>query len=318
MPNTGTEVSNPFSTGGGGPNFETYVQASFVVLMLAGGHVPCLPDRPIIKIKLQGRSAGYETDDLIVFMQGLRAGDERKLLGQIKHSISITSQGPEFKKVIQAAWNDFNNTEVFNKGKDVIALITGPLSATDNNVRTILDWARSVENSSEFFRRVEMANVSSAQKRIKLKAFEENLKKANGNIDVDKEKIFEFLRHFHLVGYDLDIRNGVTLALLNSLIGQYSPDDAHSIWGKLVLEVMAANQNAGTISNSNISEDLRNAFSRLAEVSIPAEYVAPAPPNIIFKTPSQELALTVATLLGKWDENNEADLQIIRRLIDGF
>ena len=47
------QLSNPFSTGGGGGNFETRVQAAFTVLMLSGQVAPCLPSRPIKKLKLQ-------------------------------------------------------------------------------------------------------------------------------------------------------------------------------------------------------------------------------------------------------------------------
>jgi hypothetical protein len=38
-----------------------------------------------------------------------------------------------FAEVIQAAWSDFNNPDVFTKEKDVIALITGPINTTDTN-----------------------------------------------------------------------------------------------------------------------------------------------------------------------------------------
>jgi len=37
------QQSNPFSSGGGGTNFEVRVQAAFAVFMLAGGNAPCLP-----------------------------------------------------------------------------------------------------------------------------------------------------------------------------------------------------------------------------------------------------------------------------------
>lgn len=173
------QLSNPFSTGGGGPRFEIQVQASFVALMLAGGYAPCLPCSPIKKIKLQGKFSGYQTDDLIVFTQDLTSKKERKLLGQIKHSITITENDSTFGEIIQAAWRDFKNPHVFTKRKDVIALITGPLSATDtSDVRTILEWARHFEDSKEFFRNIDLANFSSDQKRSKLKAFKANLKKA--------------------------------------------------------------------------------------------------------------------------------------------
>ena len=61
-------LSNPFSTGGGGVHFEANVQASFVALMLTGGHAPCLPCWPITEIKLQGKIDGFDTDDLVVFV----------------------------------------------------------------------------------------------------------------------------------------------------------------------------------------------------------------------------------------------------------
>ncbi len=69
MSNSEKQLSNPFSSGGGGVNFETHVQALFVVLMVTGGFAACFPGCPIKKIKLQGKYAGYDTDDLIVFVE---------------------------------------------------------------------------------------------------------------------------------------------------------------------------------------------------------------------------------------------------------
>jgi len=315
------QIGNPFSTGGGGSHFEAQVQASFVALMLTDGYVPCLPCRPISKIKLQGKFAGYQTDDLIVFVQDSSGKGQCKLLGQVKHSINITERDSTFAEVIQSAWDDFNNDKVFTKGKDAIALITGPLSATDtNDVRILLDWARQSENSAEFFQKVEMAYFSSDAKRSKLQAFKANLVKANSDNEVSNDEIFEFLRHFHLLGYDLDIKAGVTLALLHSLIGQYSPSDVYSIWARLVDEVQSANQNAGTISPASIPEDLLSTFKQRRVETIPAELVkpqTPIPPKA-WSDQSQVAALTIAALLGKWNERSEHDVEIIKRLIDGF
>jgi hypothetical protein len=321
MSNGAKQISSPFSTGSGGGHFEAYVQASFVALMLTGGYAPCLPCRPINKIKLQGKFAGYQTDDLIVFVQDNVGKGKCKLLAQIKHSISITENDPTFAEVIQSAWYDFNNAEIFNKGKDVFALITGPLSITDtNDVRIILEWARNSENSTEFFKKVELAYFSSEAKRRKLDAFKANLKKANGNVEVDAEEIFHFLKHFHLLGYDLDIKAGLTLSLLHSLIGQYSPDDVMSIWARLVDEVQSANKNAGTISVDSIPEELISAFRQRRVENIPDDFAIPSAPKSLkaLSEKSQAAALTVAALLGKWNENNESDLRIIRRLVDGF
>lgn len=104
--------SNPFSTGGGGVNFETRVQAAFTTLMLSGHVAPCIPNFPIIKIKLQGRYLGYNTDDFIVFSREKDTGREAKLFAQIKHEISFTESSGTFAEVIDVAWKDFNHSDV--------------------------------------------------------------------------------------------------------------------------------------------------------------------------------------------------------------
>src|ERR1043165_3939376 len=104
MTRTVTKQSNPFSTGGGGPNFETRVQAAFTVLLLTGRVAPCLQAFPIVRLKLQGRYAGFTTDDFIVFTKYSQKDQEAKLLAQIKHDISITVGNETFAEVIYSAW----------------------------------------------------------------------------------------------------------------------------------------------------------------------------------------------------------------------
>jgi predicted transcriptional regulator len=264
MPEPTKQQSNPFSTGGGGVNFETRVQAAFTVLMLSGRLAPCLPPFPITKIKLQGRYAGFNTDDFIVVAKQPETEEEARLLAQIKHDISITAGDTTFAEVIQSTWNDFND-ESFNPNTDVIALITGPLSATDiNDVRPILEWARHAENEEEFFTKINTANFSSDAKRKKLEAFKTHLKTANSETDVSEKQLWEFLKVFHLIGYDLDTESGSTLSLLHSLIAQYANEAAPSLWARIVDAVQVANQNAGTITLETLPEDIRTAFSTVS------------------------------------------------------
>ncbi len=311
------QLSNPYSTGGGGEHFEAHVQAFFVALMITGGYAPCLPCWPIRKIKLQGKFAGYDTDDMIVFIEKPDNGQVLKMLGQIKHSISITEKNPVFREVIQAAWNDFNNASLFSKGKDAIVLITGPLSATDiDEVRTILEWARHSENADEFIKKVELTHFSSQKKRNKLRAFKKNLKDANSGKPVSDEILFEFLTHFHLLGYDLDIKSGVTLSLVHSIIGQYSKENAHSLWTQLIDEVQSANKSAGTISPESLPEDLQTAFKQRIYEVIPSKFSAGQLPSDESDWNKHEHAqeLVTANLIGAWNEKTQADLEIVRQL----
>ena len=305
-----SQLSNPFSTGDGGGHFESKVQASFVVLMLSGGFVPCLPLNSIEKIKLQGKFAGFQTDDLVVFSSDAKSGKNYKLLGQIKHSIAITESSDVFAKVVKAAWEDYRNSELFDRETDRLALITGPLSSSDvHDTRTVLEWARHSENSIEFFQKVEMENFSSEGKRSKLRAFRAQIKSANNDVEPPHDEVFDFLRHFHLLGYDLDMRSGVELSLLHSLIGQYGTEDAGAIWLKIVDEVEAANSNAGTITMLSIREDVRSVFQRQRMESIPFELATPVeiPKAKDWSFDPKADSLVYACLLGSWDEKNDGD-----------
>lgn len=314
--NPGNQISNPFSTGGGGVHFETQVQACFAAMMLAGGFAPCLPCRPIQKLIVQGRIHGYETDDLIVFTSAANGPQTGKLLVQIKHRIAITEGNGTFREVIAAAWNDFQNAKIFTRNSDAVALVTGPLSATDiSDVRTILEWARHSATADEFFDKVETTNFSSDAKRNKLKAFRTHVESAEGGA-VSDEDLFDFLRHFHLLGYDLDVRSGTMHALVHSVIGRHAPASAAATWAQVVREMASANQNAGTITAESFSEELRSAFLPVVQRTIPATITNAIPPTKAFAWDNAEFgpALTVASLLGGWDENSEGDMTFIADL----
>lgn len=310
------KVSNPISSGGGGVIFETHVQAAFAVLMLAGGFAPCLPAWPINKIKLQGRFDDFNTDDLIVFTKDPVSGAETKVLAQVKRNISITKNDKTFGEVICAAWSDFSDPYIFNPEQDVIALITGPLSATDiEYVRKLLEMARHSENASDFLKRVDKSYFSSDQMRKKLTAFRVQLDKAKGT-GISNDELWKFMNVFHLLGYDLDIKAGVTLSLLHSVIGQYSPESAQTLWLQVVNEVQWANQNAGILEIEKFPKEIRDAFRErpvrtIPKALIPEEtaVVKAGYPSI---TPTQEL--TMAMLLGGWDESLSGDKEIVEQL----
>ncbi len=318
MSESTTQLSSPFSSGGGGNNFETRIQAVFTILMLTGGFAPCLPSWPIEKIKLQGKYLGFDTDDLIIFVRHPDGDREAKLFAQLKHSIRITENDQTFGKVIQAAWNDFQNADVFTTGTDIFALITGPLSTTDtDDVRTILEWARNSENAKDFLAKVNLANFSSDLKRAKLKTFQTHLKNANGGmIDVSDEQLWEFMKSFHLIGYDLDIKAGVTLSLLHSLIEQYSPDNAKFLWSRVLDEIQSANQNAGAITLETLSEDIRSKFQRRVKETIPGSFIRKQEITETFAWSGvqQVSELAIAVLLGAWDEKSDEDKATVEQL----
>ena len=325
MAGNGKQLSNPFSTGSGGPRFEANIQATFVTLMLSGGYAPCLPSWPIVEIKLQGAVAGYGTDDLIVFVENPANNERRRLLGQVKNSIAITTKSKLFAEVIQAAWKDFNNADVFTKGKDVIALITGPINATDTDgVNGLLEQARHTRDADEFLTQVSRANFCSDTVRAKLEAFKKQLKVANGGNDVDNTDLYEFLKHFHLLGYDLAKKGSVVSSLLQSHISQFNKDIPDKIWYQILSEVQEFNQDAGTITAETLSEDLVEHFKEPEITHIPkgltkqiavGDEVTDKLIGTDWNQHTSASKLALAMLIGSWNESNEADIEVVSQVV---
>jgi hypothetical protein len=319
MTDRSKQISNPFSNGSGGAHFENRVQTSFAILMLTGGFSPCLPTWPIIEIKLQGKYDGYETDDLIVYCEEPISRKKAKLIGQIKHSINITNGDGTFGEVIQAAWSDFNNPKIFTEGSDVIALICGPLSGTDtNSVRPLLEQARSSKNSEDFVKRIERGKFTSNDQREKLKVFKTHLKSANNETDLTNDELFRFLRSFHLLIYDLDIK-GVVLSLIHTLIEQYSPNNANSLWSQMYDHVSWVNKKAGFITISSMPEEISSLFKIPQKQEIPKEFIRDTidsipPEKIDWNSHPMATELTLACLLGSWNDNSIKDKEIISQL----
>lgn len=310
-------LSNPISTGAGGSHFEAHVQASFVALMLTGGYAPCLPCWPIVEIKLQGKIDGFDTDDLIVFVENVSNKEKRKLLGQVKRSIAITKGSALFGEVMQAAWNDFNNPKFFTKGKDIIALITGPLNATDeHNVQWLLNQARHTKNADEFFRNVQQANFSPPKSNEKLQVIQHHLKEANSGNEVSGDELYNFFNHFHLLGYDLGKEVGVVLSLLHSHLSQFQQKHPQWVWARVVDIVQSWNQDAGTIIPDKLPGDIIEAVKQKAVAAMPEEFKASqGGSKTDWAQHSDAIYLAFAVLIGAWNEKSESDTEVVTKLL---
>lgn len=310
------QLSNSFSTGGGGVHFEAHVQASFVALMLTGGHAPCLPCWPIAEIKLQGKIDGFDTDDLVVVVENVNSKERRKLLGQVKHSIAITKGSTLFGEVMQAAWNDFNNPKVFTRDKDIIALITGPLSQTDVEVAWILNHARSNKSDPQrFFRNIATANFSSNVKRQKLQVIRDHLKTVNDGIVPTDEVFHKFLTNFYLLGYDLGEEEGVVLSLINSHISQFRPESSRFVWSRILEFTNNRNHHAGCIIQNNLPEELSNIFVTAPISEIPENLIRPQVPSTDWTQHPDATYLALAILIGSWQDKSQCDLEVITQLL---
>jgi hypothetical protein len=134
----------------------------------------------------------------------------------------------------------------------------------------LLERARHTSDAAEFIREVELGNFCSNNTRKKLETFKVQLKAANKGDDVTEEELYQFLKHFHLLNYDLAKEKGIVLSLLQSHISQFNNDTSpHSIWCEILAEVQNFNQNAGTITLDTLPDDLVEYFKPKARDHIP-------------------------------------------------
>jgi len=252
--------SSPRATSGAGSYFESQVGTAFVVLMLADGVVPCLGMRGIRKIQFQSKD-GPRTDDFVVFTGDVDSPVERKLLVNVKLRVSVSKGDSNFAKVINSAWHDFRNTSVFQRGTnsssgDAFVMVTPAISQVDiDHTRELFELARYHPISDEFFTFVGRSKAVSNQQRQKLKVLRTVLDRANGGQAVTDVEFHDFLRHFHWLSFDFDLRQGLDRALLISLCAQTARKPPADVWQNILEEVQYANQNAGIIQPDTVSEE---------------------------------------------------------------
>lgn len=308
------QLSNPYSTGGGGSHFEAHIQAMFAILMLVGGPAPTMPAWPIREIRFQNKIHGYHTDDLIVIVEDQPTKKKAKLVAQIRHKVRIIKSDSQFRDFVQAAWQDFDNKAHFDTHVDNIALITGPLSATDTyDVPWLLNQARHTPDPQEFFLKVKQANFSSHSKRRKLETFQSTLNISDGDLH-------SFLRRLHLLMYDLGSDAGSTLSLINALIMQFEDANPEWVWGRIVDLVQSWNQDAGAITLEDLPKDLRDAFVSKAKMVMPPKLTVSEAMQVedsTIKVPQIPI-LVAANLLGAWNDKMEGDQMIVNRLMTRF
>jgi hypothetical protein len=90
------------------------------------------------------------------------------------------------------------------------------MTTDTDGVNGLLAKARYTRDAKEFIGRVERDHFCSDNIRNKLEAFRVQLKAANEGTDVTEEELYQFLKHFHLLNYDLAKEKGIVLSLLQS------------------------------------------------------------------------------------------------------
>ncbi len=105
-------------------------------------------------------------------------------------------------------------------------------------------------------------------------------------------------------------------ALIHSIVGQFRPESPASLFAQVFESIAYSNTRAGTLSVESFSDEIRDAFRPRVVEKMPAYLTSTIPPTSTFEWNASEFgeALTVANLVGSWQEGSEADMAVIGRL----
>lgn len=294
-----SELSNAFSTGGGGVNFEQSIQTMFLLTLLVDGFTPVL-NEPTVKVCFQAKRIGYAVDDLVVYAG--RNKPQRKLLCQIKHSVSISVHNETFKAVINAAWHDFNS-DGFDKKRDKIALAVAQISKTSRkSLHNVHSQALSSIDENDFWDRIHQPYYSDSGTRNIVATIKSIIENASGGISPSNLELWEFFGAFVLLVFDLDCVESINKTLAISLINNNTDTNPALVWAKLFEYAAFCNQTGASVDINSFDETISSYFGKKANLALPLP-IGEIDANISFMA-----------LIGAWNEENKHDRRIIEEV----
>jgi hypothetical protein len=185
------KIASPFSTGGGGSDFERQVGAYYLAMPLLRS-IPRGQDAGITReVRFQRLYEGEPLDDLIV-LSDLPIG-EAKLALQIKRDLTFGEANEVFDEVMRASWKTFRSPK-FMLGIARFGIVVGLYSKMiDEHYQSVLTWARSSANAADFFSRISKGGVSNRSQQNFVDLVRVNLYSYVG-ASASKDELWDFLR----------------------------------------------------------------------------------------------------------------------------
>ena len=257
-------MPSPFSTGGGGAQFETRVAASCIAAVLCEAPVRGLPGEFATAVQSQRAAFDSPLDDMIV--KGVRQdGRETQLDLQIKNKLAFTENDPEWVDVLKRAWNTFAKT-AFDPALHRIGIGIGAYNArVDQQYQSVLTWATYSTNGRDFRDRIEKGDYSHKDKQTFVMTVRAILTAHVGREPTDDE-LWKFLACFVVIHFDFQSGDASRDAAgvidrLKGLLSAANRGDAARIWDHLVTKAGELIPAGGGATRATLVEQLnRDSF----------------------------------------------------------
>lgn len=256
-----SRVSSPAATGGAGTFFEQHANASFLALLLVRGIPPICTNCRVVEVHLQTEHLGWNTDDFLVVGE-TDSGHRRRLVGQVKRSLSVSYSDDDFKGAVLDAWSDFKSGANFDKDTDQFVIVT--LLGSSTLIRffsALLDCARSSKDGVDFEHRLTTPGFVHSKVVDYCDEVRKILDESEGR-PVTFEEIRDFLRFIYLLSWDLNTGTSQTEAWVKTLLAHTSNQDdpvasATDTWNALLRLVGSGTPQAAIYFRDNLPTELR-------------------------------------------------------------
>ena len=250
--------SSPVATGGGGHTFEHKVQTSLLAYLLVRAQVPFTHCAWAEELGLQTEHLGYSTDDARLVALDDKGVSHRQLWA-IKRTLKFTKSDADFQQVVGDAWDDFCNSELFERTTDVIVFATSKLAVTYVKALSILQIARATNSAMEFYQRLENPGYVSAKAKDYLELIRQ-LCVEHAKEEISTEELWAFCRCLYVVDYDFDQPSGRDEARMKTLLAMAARDGSgttgNDLWNRLFAFIADADPQAQTLKRDQLPNEL--------------------------------------------------------------
>ncbi len=247
----------PASRGGAGTYIEGELGAYYMLAMLAGNEARGAPDSTIDRIQFQAADSGYALDDLVLHCSSSNGPVVLEI--QSKRTITFTRKDAVFLADCQQIAETAGTPDVA-EDRHLLAVATQRTSAKISGpYQDVLEWARAVATSADFFGRLSATGIASEAMRDFVTTFRANVV-ANG-VANDIETVWKLLRRFRILEFDFEsgapqARDNALLVARHVLSAQ-DQSRTESLWGNLIEIAIAQGKAGSTIDKAQLQALLK-------------------------------------------------------------
>jgi hypothetical protein len=122
------------------------------------------------------------------------------------------------------------------------------------------------------------------------------------------------MKSFHILIYDLYIK-GITLSLLHTIIEQYSPNNASSVWSQVYDHVQWESEYSGYLTIDRIPSEIVSMFKKYEIRNIPNSFISHKDATVSdWNMHPNANELAIISLLGSWSELSDSDKALVSQI----